>query len=214
MQKKALQIALLLIWMGTILIAAVAAPEEPVKVATEKMKLLKKVNPQYPMAALQAGIQGLVVIEAIAGTDGRVTNTKLISGHPMLNEAAVTAVKQWEYAPLIIDGKAKPVQFTVTVSFTLQGDKKPAEKDQPKLLKKVDPTYPEEALKNKVQSVVILEVTTDTQGKVSKVKVVSGHPLFNESAIEAVKQWEYEPLMKDGKTVTVTFTVTVQFRLK
>jgi len=83
-------------------------------------RLIKKVEPIYPKAALLARIQGRVIIEAVTDIYGRVIKTTLISGHPLLKPAAVEAVRQWVYEPYIIDGNPRPVIFTVNVNFTLQ----------------------------------------------------------------------------------------------
>ncbi|MGB9764737.1 MAG: energy transducer TonB [Candidatus Saccharicenans sp.] len=84
----------------------------------------------------------------------------------------------------------------------------------PKLIKKVDPVYPEEARKAGVEGIVILEVTTDQFGRVASVRVLKSVPLLDEAAIDAVKQWVYEPVIIDGKPKPIVFTVTVNFQLK
>ena len=95
----------------------------------------------------------------------------------------------------------KPVKAT--------GDIKP-----PKLIKSVDPVYPEEARKQGIEGLVILEATVDVEGKVQDVKVLRPVPALNQAAIDAVKQWVYEPTIIDGKPTPVVFTVTVNFKLK
>lgn len=85
----------------------------------------------------------------------------------------------------------------------------------PRLIKKVNPVYPEEARKERVEGVVILEARTDEEGNVDQVRVLkSNATLLNEPAIDAVKQWKYEPFYKDGKPRPIVFTVTVSFKLK
>lgn len=84
----------------------------------------------------------------------------------------------------------------------------------PRLLKKVEPKYPEEARKAGVEGVVILSVRTDKKGNIENVMVLRSIPLLNEAAIDAIKQWKYEPLILDGKPCPVVFTVTVVFKLK
>jgi len=84
----------------------------------------------------------------------------------------------------------------------------------PKLIKKVDPVYPEEARQAGVEGIVILEVATDRSGQVAAVKVLRSVPLLDQAAIEAVKQWVYEPAIIDGQPRPIVFTVTVNFRLK
>ncbi len=86
----------------------------------QQPRLIKKVEPIYPKAALLSHTQGRVIIEAVTDIYGRVIKTTMISGHPLLKQAAVQAVRQWVYEPYIIDGNPRPVIFTVNVNFTLQ----------------------------------------------------------------------------------------------
>jgi protein TonB len=86
----------------------------------QQPRLIKKVEPIYPKAALLSHTQGRVIVEAVTDIYGRVIKTTMISGHPLLKQAAVQAVRQWVYEPYIIDGIPKPVIFTVNVNFTLQ----------------------------------------------------------------------------------------------
>ena len=76
------------------------------------------------------------------------------------------------------------------------------------------PVYPEAARAAGVQGVVILSVRADEAGKVVDTMVLRSIPLLDQAAIDAVKQWIYEPMIKDGKAVSVVFTVTVRFQLK
>ena len=75
--------------------------------------------------------------------------------------------------------------------------------------------FPEEARKAGLSGIVILEATIDIYGRVIKIKILRGeHDLLNEAAVEALKQWVYEPFLLDGKPMPVKFTVTVQFNLR
>src|SRR5262249_47006921 len=65
----------------------------------------------------------------------------------------------------------------------------------PQLLKKVDPVYPELAKQARLSALLIMEATVDTSGHVREVTVLRGAPLFDEAAVEAVKQWVYRPLL-------------------
>ncbi len=85
----------------------------------QKPKLIKKVNPVYPKIARKVGIKGRVIVEATTDAYGRVSIVKVINGHPLLNNAAITAIKQWVYEPYIVNGISKPVKFTVIVTFNL-----------------------------------------------------------------------------------------------
>ena len=98
-----------------------ADTQQAIRVTSDQRpKLIKQVKPTYPQVALTARIQGVGVVEAVTDIYGRVRQTRIITGHPLLNDAAVAAVKQWIYEPYIINGIPKPVIFTVTVTFSLQ----------------------------------------------------------------------------------------------
>ena len=78
------------------------------------------VRPVYPDEALQARITGVVILEAIIGVDGSVTDAKVLQSIPILDAAAVDAVKQWRFEPTYLNGVPVPVLMTVTVSFNLK----------------------------------------------------------------------------------------------
>jgi TonB family protein len=233
-------------------------------------KLIKQVDPVYPAEARKAGIEGVVIVEATTDLYGRVAGTRVLRSIPALDQAAVDAVKQWVYEPMVIDGKPQPVTFTVTVRFNLDEPKKPAgggvvggvsggvqggvstgveggvaggveggvkggiaggvsaqdlqkfEGDAvravgdirpPKLIEKVNPVYPPTARQARVEGIVIIEAKTDEQGGVIDAKVLRSIPLLDQAAIDAVKQWKYEPMLIDGKPRKILFTVTVRFAL-
>ncbi|HEY7284087.1 MAG TPA: energy transducer TonB [Vicinamibacterales bacterium] len=79
---------------------------------------IKDVPPIYPEIAKQAKVSGAVVIEATIDKDGKVADTKVVKSAPLLEQAAVDAVRQWEYKPSMQNGKPVPVVMTVTVNFT------------------------------------------------------------------------------------------------
>ncbi len=83
----------------------------------------------------------------------------------------------------------------------------------PKLLKIVEPHYPPEAKRARVEGVVVLEATVTEAGTVNQVKIISGNPLLVNAAIEAVQQWKYEPTILNGKPVAVILTAKVTFQL-
>ena len=80
----------------------------------------KDVAPVYPAAAKSARIAGVVIIEATIGADGKVIDAKVLRSVPMLDEAALDAVRQWEFKPTLLNGVPVPVVMTVTVNFKLQ----------------------------------------------------------------------------------------------
>jgi TonB family protein len=83
-------------------------------------KKIKDVKPVYPPESLKAGDEGVLLIELSLTAAGRVEKTRILwSGCERLEKAAVTAVRQWQYAPVPINGKAVPFSAVVQVSFTL-----------------------------------------------------------------------------------------------
>jgi len=84
----------------------------------------------------------------------------------------------------------------------------------PARIKNVDPDYPKTALDSGVRGVVILAADVDESGSVSNVILMKTSPVFDESAIIAVRQWQFEPTLADGKPITITIVITFYFDLK
>jgi protein TonB len=82
-------------------------------------RLVRQPKPVYPPLARQARIQGTVRFTAIIGRDGTIQNLQLISGHPLLVQAATDAVKQWVYQPTLLNGEPVEVITQIDVNFTL-----------------------------------------------------------------------------------------------
>jgi protein TonB len=109
---------------------AVAAPPPPPPKQTQRIKLggqvqaaklIAQPQPVYPALARQARIQGNVVLHAIIDKDGRVGELQVVSGHPLLVQAALEAVRNWRYQPTQLNGEPVEVDTTITVSFVLGG---------------------------------------------------------------------------------------------
>jgi len=82
-------------------------------------KLVHEVRPDYPPLAVQARVSGMVILEAQVGTDGRVRSVRVLRGIPLLDEAAIEAVKQRRYQPLLLNGEPTEFILTMTMSFKL-----------------------------------------------------------------------------------------------
>jgi protein TonB len=97
-------------------------PQAPVRVGgnIKAPTNIKRVNPVYPPIAQSARVQGVVIIEATIGPDGSVKDAKILRSIPLLDQAALDAVKQWRFTPTLLNGVPVPVIMTVTVNFTLQ----------------------------------------------------------------------------------------------
>ena len=82
--------------------------------------LVSSPSPVYPPLASAAQVQGTVVLQIEISAEGKVQNATVISGHPLLNDAAIQAVRQWSYKPFTVGGTVVPVVTTATVNFTLR----------------------------------------------------------------------------------------------
>jgi protein TonB len=81
--------------------------------------LIRKVQPAYPPLARSARIQGTVVLQAVISKQGTIENLSVLSGHPMLVQAALDAVRQWRYRPYILNSEPVEVETQITVNFSL-----------------------------------------------------------------------------------------------
>ena len=95
--------------------------QQPLRIGGELKPPLKitDVKPVYPPVAYEAKVQGVVILEAVIDTQGDVVDAKVLRGVPLLDAAALEAVKQWQFAPTLMNGAPVPVIMTVTVNFRL-----------------------------------------------------------------------------------------------
>ncbi len=144
-----------------------------------------------------------------------------------LVRSAKDAVAQWLYEP----PSDAPVAFNVVIAFTSQGDGEviaqsasshalaPDDADPPPVsrpatkVKHVSPIYPDAARDAKIAGVVVLEVRVGSDGRVLDAHVHRSIPELDQAAIDAVKQWEYVPLLRDGVPTPFTMMTTIQFSL-
>ncbi len=82
-------------------------------------RIIYQVMPEYPEFARQAGVQGTVVLDIVASTEGAVTQMKFVSGPEALSQAAMDAVRWWRYEPYFVNGQPTTVETTVAVDFRL-----------------------------------------------------------------------------------------------
>src|ERR1700687_1617158 len=113
--------------MGGVLGGVGGAPPPPKPVGgrirqggnVQAARLVNKVQPQYPPLARQTRLSGTVRLHAILRTDGGVQSLTLESGHPLLVQSALDAVRQWRYQPTLLNGEAVEVDTTIDVIFSL-----------------------------------------------------------------------------------------------
>jgi TonB family protein len=98
-----------------------ARPEKPLSISEGVMEaaLIHKVQPQYPTAARLMHVSGTVRLRAIIAKDGSVSQLEVLSGNPLLAQAAVTAVREWRYRPTRLNEEAVEIETYITVNFIL-----------------------------------------------------------------------------------------------
>ncbi len=96
-------------------------PAAPVRVggAVRPPQKVQHVAPVYPAIARSARVTGVVIIEALIAEDGSVRTIVVLRSIPLLDQAAVDAVRQWRFTPTLLNGVPVPVIMTVTVAFNL-----------------------------------------------------------------------------------------------
>lgn len=84
-------------------------------------QLINRIEPIYPKPAMLANVQGQVKLHAIIARNGKVESLEVISGHPLLVQSALDAVRQWRYRPYYLNGQAVEVETFITVNFRRDG---------------------------------------------------------------------------------------------
>jgi TonB family protein len=139
-----------------------------------------------------------------------------------LVDSAVTSVKQWRYDP--------PAEAPLTFSISIRYGDEPeqmafspkedtalrvgGEIKAPLKIKDVRPLYPPDALAAGIEGTVILEIKLDTQGRVAEAHVIKSIPALDQAALDAVRQWEFQPPLLNGQPTAVMMTTTISFQAK
>jgi TonB family protein len=184
--------------------AGAAIKQEPQQA---KVKVIHKVDPVYPEEAEREGVEGKVVLDVTVEQNGEVSMAKVLSGHKLLQQAAVDAVKQWRFANSVNDS----VTIQLTISFSLSGSATEPQTREPALTNthKVEAVYPEEAKRQHIQGQVAIEIKVNDKGEVVDARAVGGHDLLRQSAVDAAKQFRFS----NNRHATVTATITFNFVL-
>ena len=98
------------------------APTVPVRLSTgmQAPRKIVDVTPAYPGMARTARVEGVVILEAVIDAAGRVESVHVLRSIPLLDQAAMDAVRQWKFTPTLLNGTPVPIVMTVTVNFTLK----------------------------------------------------------------------------------------------
>jgi TonB family protein len=145
-------------------------------------------------------------------------------------------VKQWKYRPYLLNGEPVEVDTSVVLPFDFSESKlashaspnvpeggastgvfaRPVidrEQAEERVTHRVEAPYPQMARIAHIQGNVTLHVLIDKQGHVANIKPAMGHPILIQAALDAVKQWEYQPFQLNGESAEVETTVLIKFRL-
>lgn len=184
--------------------------------------LLRAADVVYPDGG--EDLKGSVAAELRIDAEGMVADVEVIFGNPVLAEAAVAAFRQYKFKPFLKDGK--PVECLVSASAVFQGRSAGAKLFLTPMrfpvgqaildgnkIRDVQPLYPPAARLAHIQGDVVLRAIINKQGTIESIALVSGHPVLARAAVEAVKQWRYDPYLFDGKPVEVDTVITVKFHL-
>jgi TonB family protein len=202
---------------GTVLLAllfalggAALAPaqEEPLQAGGEGVPVPKKtkhVQPVYPGEALAQGIRGIVILDIVIDGRGKVSSTSVLRSVPGLDEAAITAARQWEYEPTKIDGKPVSVRLTVPITFSLALPRLTRQSGVPELRQGVTPPFPKDATSGGNASA---EVTLEADGRVGAARLLAGESPWSDALLAALKTWRFAPPPEDS---VLSFRVEAEF---
>jgi TonB family protein len=179
------------------------APEAPKQAPTEvpNPRRLKSVTPEYPPEAVIQGLRGIVILELVIDTQGKVASVDVVRSVPPFDEAAVKAVRQWEYEVTRVDGKPVSVRLTLPITFALRLPEIARDPGIPELVRGVSPPFPAGAGAN--SATVKAEMTVDGDGNVVDAHVTSGDSPWAEAMISAVRTWRFAPPGGEGQLVFV-----------
>jgi TonB family protein len=210
---------------------------QPSSEDSAKLEPIKIEKARYPEEAREKQLQGQVWLKIGISETGDVDNVEVISGDPVLAEAAVQAAKKWKFKPFIKNGKPIKVATKLPFDFAfaqnvheekpppVDGTVSPAAGDSTKrvrissgvstglLIYKVQPVYPPEARRAGIQGVVVLQAKISKEGMIADLQLISGPRELAGAAIGAVQQWRYRPYLLLGEPVEVDTQIQVSFTL-
>ncbi|MBX7219517.1 MAG: M56 family metallopeptidase [Blastocatellia bacterium] len=192
------------------------------KRAEGKPLLIKRAEAVYPPLAKAARASGEVILEVTVDENGQVVEARVISGHPLLQQAALSAAKESEFEPARIQGSSVRASARMTYRFDLNDKDKHEMRDyirrsegviRGSALNRAVPQYPEQAKTEGVQGDVVLQITIDEAGTVIAAEVVEGPELLRDACVTAARQWTFKPTVVEAKPVKVQGRLTFRFVL-
>ena len=161
-------------------------------------------DPIYPPRAFGERIEGSVKVHVAIGEDGAVANAVVVSGPEPLRAAALADIRQYQF-------EAKAAETDIDVGFSLRSATRSLR--APEVIGRVAPEYPKIARRRHIEGVVRVVAMVNPEGVVESVQPVSGPEPLKEAALDAVKQWRFRPLQRNGKPGYGTAVVDVRFAL-
>ncbi|HYN01179.1 MAG TPA: TonB family protein, partial [Vicinamibacteria bacterium] len=205
---RSLALVLLALGVAAVATAPLLAQEEPRAAGSEGIPVPKKtkhVQPAYPQEALAQGVRGIVILDIVVDTQGKVESTSVVRSVPGLDEAAIAAARQWEYAPTQVDGKAVRVRITVPITFALALPQLARQDGIPELRQGASPAWPAGA---EGGGLAAAEVTLEPDGRVGGARVLDGGAPWSDALLAALRTWRFAPPPDDA---VVSFRVEAEF---
>ena len=149
-------------------------------------KRTRFVSPQYPADAQARGLRGIVILELIIDTEGKVASATVTRSVPPFDDAALLAVNQWEYEVTRVDGKPVPVRLSVPITFTMPVPRVARQEGIPELVQGVNPAIPAGA---EQPASAVAEVTLEPSGQITEIEIKSGERAFADALMDALRTW-------------------------
>ncbi len=194
--------------LAVALIAGTVLADEAPRVAGVDVPVPKRMKftmPDYPSEAQAQGVRGIVILDVVIDTQGHVASAEVVRSIPTLDEAALAAVRKWEYEVTRVDGKPVPVRLTVPITFALKLPEVTRQDGIPELRQGATPHFPPAG---RDAGSVTLELTLEPDGRVAEVQLRTGDPVFTQSLLQAVRTWRFAPT-DDG--AVLSFRVQADF---
>ena len=187
--------------------AAPPAPQPTVddaKIAGQEVRVparKKYVAPEYPAAAAEHGIRGIVILDLLIGESGAVLEARVTRSIPGLDEAAITAVKLWEYEPTKMSGRPVKVRLSQSITFSLKLPDLQRAPGVPELKAGGLPSAPANLTGPESASVAVV---LGPDGEVKEASVLSGSSSVSESLLRVVKAWRF---VAGDQAAPITFAI-------
>lgn len=201
--RLALSVAgIIILLTGTVRLASAWFPfngepvliKQPLKMQSKVVQMPDSIKPDIAVQKVKPSEKRSPVAPATKAPKASQSAFLPLAGAPVLSPA-----------PVPNQDNSRPARDPIRVGGGVQ---------ESKLIRRVEPIYPELAKRSRVSGRVVLTITVDEEGSVADVQVLNGHPLLNDAAVAAVKQWRYSPTLLNGAPVPVIATVTVIFALR